>query len=218
MVVAMIAVRMVQVSVHQIVDMVAVRDRLVSAAGAMLMGALYIRRAAGGIGRVDSDDMLVDVIAMHVVQMAVMQVVDVPVMADSDVTAAWAVLMGVVGMVLLVASGHGALLLWVIPPGWASLSLGGVIDGTLHQLQDMKIGQRVEDVLGRAAPFHQPHGMQGLETGGDRAQLLVLQFRQLGHADFALGGGEPRQQPQPRRIAERPEHVRGTFEPGSGGQ
>jgi hypothetical protein len=111
MVVAMIAVRMVQVPVHQIVDMVAVRDRLVSAAGAMLMGALYIRRAAGGIGRVDSDDMLVDVIAMHVVQMAVMQVVDVPFMADSDVTAAWAVLMGVVRMVLLVACGHGALLL-----------------------------------------------------------------------------------------------------------
>src|ERR1700682_2935758 len=169
-VVAMIAVWMMQVAIHQVVDMVAMRDRFVPAAGAVLVGALYVRRAAGRIGRVDTDDMLVDVIAMHVVQMAVVQVVDVPVMADRDVTAAWAVLMGVVRMVLLRTSGHEYLLL-LIRPGWASLPLGGVVYGTLHQLQDMKISQRVEDVLCGAPPFHQPHGMQGLEAGGNRAQF-----------------------------------------------
>jgi hypothetical protein len=106
-VVAVVAVGMVQVLVHQIVDMVAMRDRLVPAAGAVLVGTLHFRRAARRIGRVDADHVLVDVIAMHVVQMAVMQIVDVAVMADCQVTAIGAVLVGVVLMVMLAASGHG---------------------------------------------------------------------------------------------------------------
>jgi hypothetical protein len=116
----MIAVRMVQVPVHQIIDMVAVRDRLVPAAGAVLVGALCFGRAAGRIGRVYSDDMLVDVVAVHVVQVAVVQIVDVAIMADSDVTAIGAVLVGVVRMVMLAASGHGLRSLrGVIRPGLA---------------------------------------------------------------------------------------------------
>jgi hypothetical protein len=106
-VVAVIPVRMMQVTIHQVVDMVAVGDRLMPAAGTVLVGALYFRRAAGRIGRVDTDDMLIDVIAMHVVHMAVMQIVDVAVMADCGMAAAGAVLMGMVRMVLLIASGHG---------------------------------------------------------------------------------------------------------------
>src|SRR5258708_1573195 len=145
----MIGVRMMQVPVHQIVNVVAMRDRLVPATGAMLVGALYLRRAAGWIGGVDADGMLVDVIAMHVVQMAVMQIVDVAVMADRDVAAIRAVLMGVVRMGLLGASRH-----WVSPslhPTGASLPLGSVVDGALHQLQEMNICKRVENVLRRAA-------------------------------------------------------------------
>jgi hypothetical protein len=106
-VVAVIAVRMMEVPVHQIVDMVAMGDRIVPAAGTVLVGALYLRSAAGRIGGIDTDDMLVHVIAVHVVHMAVMQIVNVAVMADRGVAAVRAVLMGVVQMVLLVASGHG---------------------------------------------------------------------------------------------------------------
>jgi hypothetical protein len=106
-IVAMIAMGMMQMPVHQIVDVVAMRDRLVPTARAVLVGALYFRRAAGRIARVDADDMLIHVVAMHVMQMAVMQIVDVAVMAHRDVTAVRAVLMRVVGMVLLAASGHG---------------------------------------------------------------------------------------------------------------
>jgi hypothetical protein len=109
--VTVVAMRMMQVPVHQIVDMVAVGDRLMPAGGTVLVGALYVRRAARRIGRVDADDMLIDVVAMHVVHMAVVQVVDVPVMADGSMAAAGAVLMGMVRMVLLIASGHGVLLL-----------------------------------------------------------------------------------------------------------
>ena len=106
-VVAVVAVGMVQVPVHQIVEMVAMRDRLVPAAGAVLMGTLHFRRAACRIGRIDADHVLVDVIAMHVMQMAVMQIVDVAFMAECQVTAVRAVLMGMVRMVLLIASRHG---------------------------------------------------------------------------------------------------------------
>jgi hypothetical protein len=105
--VTVVAMRMMQVPVHQIVDMVAVGDRLMPAAGTVLVGTLYFRRAAGRIGRVDTDDMFIDVVAMHVVQMAVVQIVDVAVMADCGMAAAGAVLMGMVRMVLLIASGHG---------------------------------------------------------------------------------------------------------------
>src|SRR5258707_152905 len=87
--------------------MVAMRDRLVPAAGRVPVGALDFRRAVGRIGRVDTDDMLVDMIVMHVVQMAVMQIVDMPVVANRDVTAVWAMLMGMVRMVLLGTSRHG---------------------------------------------------------------------------------------------------------------
>jgi hypothetical protein len=50
--------------------------------------------------------MFVDVIAVHVVQMAVMQIVEMTIMADCCVTAVGAMLVGMVWMVLLRAIGH----------------------------------------------------------------------------------------------------------------
>ena len=93
-------------SIHQIIDMVPVRDSLVSAAGSMLVTAPCFRSAACGIGGVDPDGMFVDVIAVHVVQMAVMQIVEMTIMADCCVTAIGAMLVGMVWMVLLRAIGH----------------------------------------------------------------------------------------------------------------
>jgi hypothetical protein len=94
------------VSIHQIINMVAVRDGLVSTAGSMLMTAPYFRSAAFGIGRIVSNEMLVYMIAVHVVQMAVMQVVEVAIVADRSVTAVRSMPVGVVRMMLLGASGH----------------------------------------------------------------------------------------------------------------
>jgi len=50
--------------------------------------------------------MLVNMISMHVMEMAVMNIVNVTIVADRSVAAARSVLMGMVGMVLFVASGH----------------------------------------------------------------------------------------------------------------
>jgi hypothetical protein len=59
-----------------------------------------------GICGADRDDMFVNVIPVHVVEMAVMKVVNMGVMANSRVPAVRAVLVGMVGMVRLGAGDH----------------------------------------------------------------------------------------------------------------
>jgi hypothetical protein len=71
MVVAMIAVRMVQAPVHEVIDVVAMRNGFVSASRAMRVRAASLRSAVRGIGSADGDGMLVDMIPMHVVKMPV---------------------------------------------------------------------------------------------------------------------------------------------------
>jgi hypothetical protein len=105
-IIAMIAVRMVQVAIDKIIDVVAVRHLWMSAVRAVGVRAVDLRRAFCGIGRVDRDHMFIDVIAVHMMQMAVMKIVDMIVMANCGVSATRAVLMGVVGVVFLVACGH----------------------------------------------------------------------------------------------------------------
>lgn len=103
----MVVVRVMQTAVDQIVDVIAVRDRLVAAARPVRMTAANIvRRAAHGVRSVDRYRVLIDVIPVHVVQMAVMQVVDVALMMNRRVAASRTVLMDVIGMVLFGANRH----------------------------------------------------------------------------------------------------------------
>lgn len=101
MVVAVIAVRMVQVAVDEIVDMVPVGDGLVPAPGAMYVfgrvrPARMTRSAPVRVRRVDVDRMVVEVVAVSVEQAAVLQIVRVPLMFDGGMAARWAVVMIVV--------------------------------------------------------------------------------------------------------------------------
>jgi hypothetical protein len=82
MIVAVIAVRMVQSSVHQEVDMITMRHGFMSAVPAMLVRAAGLRGAVHRVCRADRDDMLVDMVTVHVVQMAIMQIIDMTVMAN----------------------------------------------------------------------------------------------------------------------------------------
>ena len=61
----------------------------------------------------DREDVLVNMIPVHVVQMTLMKIVNVTIMEDRSVATRGSVLMGVVEMVLLVTSGHGFLFLVV---------------------------------------------------------------------------------------------------------
>ena len=111
-VVAVIAVRVVQMAADQVVGVVAMRDSFVAAAGAVLVGcvvaaAIVLRGAARGIDAADFELMLFDCRVL-VVQMAVVQVIDVAIVFDAGVAALGAVLMCVVAVML--CHGHSPLL------------------------------------------------------------------------------------------------------------
>jgi hypothetical protein len=102
----MITVRMVQPAVYEIVDMVAMRHRFMAAVRTVCVRAMDFRRAVHGIFIADRDDMFVDVILVHMVEMAVVKIIHMAVMANRDVPAFRAMLMSMVGMVFLGACGH----------------------------------------------------------------------------------------------------------------
>jgi hypothetical protein len=92
MIVAVVAVRMMQVSANQIIDMVAVRRALMSAIRAMrvfatVRFAVMLRSAVVRIRVTYRYRVFVDVIRVDVMQMAIMKIVDVSVMTDLHVAA-----------------------------------------------------------------------------------------------------------------------------------
>jgi hypothetical protein len=100
-VIAVTVVCVVQMTVDKIVDMIPVGDRLMAAVGAVrvpgfMAAAPMPVRATGGILGRNVQLVLVDVIAVHVVKMPVVQVVDVISVLNSRVAAAGAVLVRVV--------------------------------------------------------------------------------------------------------------------------
>jgi hypothetical protein len=80
MVVAMIAVRMMQSSVHEVIDVVAVRYGFVTATRAVgiVPRTSHVRHALRRVCLADRQHMLIDVVAMRVVHVAVVQIVDCP--------------------------------------------------------------------------------------------------------------------------------------------
>jgi hypothetical protein len=108
--VAMIAMRMMERSLNQVIDMIAVRDRFMSAVRTMDMtcafgggGAVY------GVCAADLDDMLVDMIRVDVMQMTIMKVVTMAIVPNGCVSAVRAMVVRMVGMAILDATGHGSL-------------------------------------------------------------------------------------------------------------
>ena len=111
MVVAVVAVLVVQAAVDDVVHMVAVRHGFVAAAFAVNMACAGIdRMAAVRIGGVYFEAVLVVMAFVGVVQVAVVQVVDMVAVLDGGVAAACAVNMGMVGMGMVA---HGVFLLSV---------------------------------------------------------------------------------------------------------
>ena len=107
-VVAVIVVRVMEPAGDQIVDVVSVRHRVVSA-----LLAVCVRRITVGevsvalrVGVVDRDHMFVDVIVVNMMEVAVMDVVGVTVMLDGSVATTRPVLVGVVSFVDLVRHGR----------------------------------------------------------------------------------------------------------------
>lgn len=88
----MVAVRMMKASINQVVHMVAVRDSGMAAAGAV---NVFLRMFGGGktgcafvgVGGINSNRVFVHVVAVRMVQMAVVKIVHVAFVLDSGVSA-----------------------------------------------------------------------------------------------------------------------------------
>jgi hypothetical protein len=102
-IIAVVAMRVMQPAVDEVVGVVAVRHPFVPAAGAMDMTGLVafvpkLRRAATRVLVGHFDHMLIDSVAILMMQMAVMQIIDMVAVLQRDVTAGRAMMMGVFGM------------------------------------------------------------------------------------------------------------------------
>lgn len=109
-IIAMIVVHMVEPSIHQIIDMVAMRHRFVAAIGAMLMLLAMTVGAVGaaiGIARAHLDHMLVDMALMRVMEVPVMQIIDMPFMLHCGVAAIGSVGMRMMIMYMVLARHDG---------------------------------------------------------------------------------------------------------------
>ncbi len=118
MVVTVIAMRVVQMPMDQVIHMIAVGYWLMTAIRAVLMvrfmlSAVVFGRALERIGVGDVDMMLCHVISHLMMQMTIMQVVDMSIMLHGRMTTFWAVLMVMVCM-MIVSVRHPSLLLELI--------------------------------------------------------------------------------------------------------
>jgi hypothetical protein len=100
-IVAVPAVRVMQVAHHEVIHVIAVRNRFVAASGTVdvrrIVGGAGVRRSAGvGIGGRNLDHVLVEMVAVRGVEVAVVQVIDVVSMPDRGMAAILAVDVGVV--------------------------------------------------------------------------------------------------------------------------
>jgi hypothetical protein len=102
----MITMGMMQSAVYKIVDMVTMRHRFMSAVWTVRVRAVDLRRALRRICCADRDDMFIHVILVHVVEMAIVQIVHMTVVANRSVSAVRAMLVSVVGVVSLGTCGH----------------------------------------------------------------------------------------------------------------
>ncbi len=100
-VVAMIAMRMMEVSPHQIVHMIAMRNGSVAAVGTMnVLPVVAFRagRASVGVGGTNGNDVFIHVVAVRMMQMAAVKIIHVAIVHDCDVSAIFAMDMRMVGV------------------------------------------------------------------------------------------------------------------------
>jgi hypothetical protein len=111
-VVAVVTMGVMQMTIDQIVRVVAVRDSLVATARPMTVRsvvstATMIGRTTVGIRSAYRKCVLVHMILVWMMQMSIMQIVDVAIVTNSDVAAAGSVLMSVIGVNRMVIRRHG---------------------------------------------------------------------------------------------------------------
>jgi len=107
----MVAMRMMQASIDEIIDVVAMRNRLVTASRPMDVSLVVAdmtgqRVAAGRVGFAHFDHMLIDMIAMRMMKMSIVQIIDMVPVFYSQMAAARAVRVVVMLVVRQIAVRH----------------------------------------------------------------------------------------------------------------
>ena len=180
-VVAVVAIGKVQMAVDKVVDVVAVRNGLVAAVGAMSVGSVMTATvvalsAASGVCLAYLEHVLIDMAFMRAVEVAVVEVVDMIVVLDGSVAAVGTVLVGVV-LVDLVVKGHDRCVLFYAPRRRAGVVVfTGMRKSVENQVRHVLICQVIKHVLALALAAHDVVGTEhakALRDGGDG-----LRFRQ----------------------------------------
>jgi hypothetical protein len=96
----MVPVMMVQMAVHQVIDVVPMRHCLVAAVRAVgvlvvMSRTLMPRRALLGIGRVHLNAMVINMVAMRVMQVTIMKIIGMAVVLYSSMTTVRAMVVAV---------------------------------------------------------------------------------------------------------------------------
>ena len=188
MVVAVVAVRMVEMTVDEIVDVIAVRHRFMAASRTVNMARLMAAAVSGthiGIGRAYFEPVFVHMITVRVMQVAVVQIVDVIVMHDRRVAACRSVPMIVMGMMWFVTGAHGD-----FPRGLS----GGLFAGR-GRMGEQAIEQRAH-IQGEYTRLvaDSPAMLHALPSGTRTAASRIVRLNQSRQATFTLR--EQDQQPQ----------------------
>ena len=115
MIVAMIAVRMMQMALDKIVGVLAMRHGWMTAVRAVNVPRLVAlvpvrRRAMVRVSGADLDHVLIDAVAARAVQMPVMEIVDMVSVLDGDVSAAWTMMVRMFFSAQVVVGGHQSFL------------------------------------------------------------------------------------------------------------
>ncbi len=196
MVVAVIPVRVMEVTVDEVVDVIPVRDRFVAAAGpvdvVVRVGVAVVGRTARRVRGVDLERVLFDRAARGVMQVTVVNVVDVIPVLDGGVAAARAVNV----IMVVVRMGHGGLLRTVRAVGVvvstsvslviaslviaSSVIVARVIERAAHELGDVVVGEPVVDVLAITAAADEAlraEDLQPLGHGGEPVAGLLREVR-----------------------------------------
>ena len=103
--ITVVAMRMMQMAINQIIHMITMRNRLMPASRAVDMASLMpgtcvAGRALGGVCGADLQHMLIDMPAVDVMQMTIVQIIGMTGVVDGQMSATRAMLMLVIVMFL----------------------------------------------------------------------------------------------------------------------
>ena len=205
MVVAVRTMGMVEMPVHQIVDMVAMGHRLMAAARSVpvltvMAATIMIGRASVGVAPSDLDCVFVDMPLMGMMKVPVVQVVDMIAVLDGDMPAIGRVGMGMIFVDPMLVVGHRCL-----PSCWNSV-LRRVSKRISDERQNVVVGDAVDDAPALTSARHQVGRVQNLQTRRNGRHRLVEPIGELGDAVVLLR--QEHEKPQPRPICKGAEHGR----------